>query len=232
MEYLSNIELYFTALVSEDEKYFRLTDDEFHHSAKVMRNKIGDKLFATDGKGKIFEGKIISITKDELTAEISNVIKYENELERFTFCIPNLKNPERFKFAIEKCVELGITNFIFYQADHSISKKFNQERIEKIVLASMKQSLRAFLPKIEAINSVTDLVKSASGIILFEQTASTILSDFKLDENKNYIFIFGPEGGFSENEFTLLKDSTKLKLTGNRLRSETAIVKAASVISY
>jgi 16S rRNA (uracil1498-N3)-methyltransferase len=231
LEYLSNIELYFTPFVSEDEKYFTLIDDEFHHSAKVMRNKIGDKLFATDGNGKLFESKIISISKDGLTADIIKVIQYKNELEHFTFCIPNLKNPERFKFAIEKCVELGVTNFIFYQADHSINKKFNPERIEKIVLASMKQSLRAFLPKIEAINSVTDLVKSASGIILFEQTASTKLSDFKLDENKKYIFVFGPEGGFSENEFTLLKDSTKLKLTENRLRSETAIVKAASMIS-
>lgn len=231
MEYLSNIELYFTPFVSEDEKYFTLIDDEFHHSVKVMRNKIGDKLFATDGNGKLFESKIISISKDGLTADIIKVIQYKNELEHFTFCIPNLKNPERFKFAIEKCVELGVTNFIFYQADHSINKKFNPERIEKIVLASMKQSLRAFLPKIEAINSVTDLVKSASGILLFEQTASTKLSDFKLDEDKKYIFVFGPEGGFSENEFTLLKDSTKLKLTENRLRSETAIVKAASMIS-
>jgi 16S rRNA (uracil1498-N3)-methyltransferase len=231
LEYLSNIELYFTPFVSEDEKYFTLIDDEFHHSVKVMRNKIGDKLFATDGNGKLFESKIISISKDGLTADIIKVIQYKNELEHFTFCIPNLKNPERFKFAIEKCVELGVTNFIFYQADHSINKKFNPERIEKIVLASMKQSLRAFLPKIEAINSVTDLVKSASGILLFEQTASTKLSDFKLDEDKKYIFVFGPEGGFSENEFTLLKDSTKLKLTENRLRSETAIVKAASMIS-
>ena len=77
MEYLSNIELYFTALVSEDEKYFRLTDDEFHHSAKVMRNKIGDKLFATDGNGKLFESKIISISKDGLTADIIKVIQYK-----------------------------------------------------------------------------------------------------------------------------------------------------------
>lgn len=232
MEYLSNIELYFTALVSEDEKYFRLTYDEFHHSAKVMRNKIGDKLFATDGKGKIFEGKIISIRKDELTSEIYNVIKYANEFEHFIFCIPNLKNPERFKFAIEKCVELGITNFIFYQADHSISKKFNQERIEKIVLASMKQSLRAFLPKAKVMQSFKDISYEKNNFYLFDQSAIKTLNNLVFEKNQNHIFIFGPEGGFSENEFTLLKDSTKLKLTGNRLRSETAIVKAASVISY
>ncbi|MFZ1280003.1 MAG: RsmE family RNA methyltransferase [Ignavibacteriaceae bacterium] len=231
MEYLSNIELYFTSFVSEDEKYFTLLDDEFHHSTKVMRNKISDKLFATNGKGKIFEGSIEEMSKDFLKSTIIKIYKYQNNLDNIAFCIPNLKNPERLKFAFEKCTELGITNFLLYKPEHSVGKNLNTERLSKITLAAMKQSLRAFLPKIEAINSVTDLVKSDSGILLFEQTASTKLSDFKLDEDKKYIFVFGPEGGFSENEFTLLKDSTKLKLTENRLRSETAILKAASMIT-
>jgi 16S rRNA (uracil1498-N3)-methyltransferase len=231
LEYLSDKELYFTSLVSKDEKYFILTDDEFHHSAKVMRNKIGDRLFATNGNGKIFEGKIISISKDELTADINNLIKYKNELEQFTFCIPNLKNPERFKFAIEKCVELGITNFIFYHADHSINKKFNKDRIEKIVLASMKQSLRAYLPKIKILLLLKDLPGNYMNMYLFDQFGKKELNELMFDKNQNHLFVFGPEGGFSENEFILLKNSTRIKLAENRLRSETAIVKAASLLS-
>lgn len=231
MEYLSNIELYFTSSISEDEKYLYLTDDELHHCIKVMRNKIGDNLYATNGYGKIFKGTIASVSKDELKAEVVQVYSYENDLDRYTFCIPNLKNPERFKFAIEKCVELGITKLIFYPADHSLSKKFNRERIEKIILAAMKQSLRAFLPKTNFVKSIKELLTTEEEVILFDQSSELKLKEFQFDESKNYLFIFGPEGGISENEFLILNNVTKLKLTDNRLRSETAIIKIASMIS-
>lgn len=231
MEYLSNIELYFTSSISEDEKNLQLTDDELHHCIKVMRNKIGDELFATDGKGKIFRGTISSISKAELKLEVLQVYSYENDLHRFTFCIPSLKNPERFKFAIEKCVELGITNFIFYSADHSINKKFNKERIEKIILAAIKQSLRAYLPSVSFIKSLKELLMREDEKILLDQLSESKLKDYQFSMDKKYILIFGAEGGFSENEFSILNDVTRLKLTDNRLRSETAIIKTASMIS-
>lgn len=231
MEYLSNIELYFCSSDYDDKKYFVLLDDEYHHAIKVMRNKIGDKLFATDGNGKIFEGIIEEIDSRSLKVSILKTYNYKNIFTHITFCIPNLKNPERLKFAIEKCTEIGITNFILFKAEHSINKNFNTEKLKKIVLAAMKQSLRAFLPKIETINSLSELAEDAAEIILFDQNAEANFSNFKLDENRKYIFVFGSEGGFSERELALLKSSTHLKLTENRLRSETAIIKAAAMIS-
>jgi 16S rRNA (uracil1498-N3)-methyltransferase len=152
-----------------------------------MRNKISDKLFATDGKGKIFEGSIEELSKDFLKSTIIKIYKYQNNLDSITFCIPNLKNPERLKFAFEKCTELGITNYLLYKPEHSVGKNLNTERLSKIMLAAMKQSLSAFIPKIEAINSVTDLVKSESEIILFEQTALIKLY-YKLDKKNIFLF--------------------------------------------
>lgn len=231
MEYLSNIELYFTDSLHEDEKFFTLTEDELHHCIKVMRNNIGDKLFASDGNGKIFEGVIEEISKDYLKSCIIKTYDYKNTFENLTFCIPNLKNPERLKFAFEKCTELGITNFILYKAEHSLSKNLNTEKLKKTTLAAMKQSLRAFLPKINTINSLNNLAKNEAEIILFDQNVSNKFTDIVLDANKKHILIFGPEGGFSEKEFETLKSANRFKLTENRLRTETAIVKAASMIS-
>jgi 16S rRNA (uracil1498-N3)-methyltransferase len=232
LEYLSNIELYFCSSVNNDEQSIYLTNDELHHSITVMRNRVGDILYATDGKGKIFGAVIENIGKDNLQAKISKTFEYENNMDNITFCIPNLKNPERFKFALEKCTELGITSFIFYSADHSVGKGFNLERINKILLASMKQSLRAFYPKIEICKSLNNLIKNEIEVVLFEQTAKTKLSETEIHKNQNYIFLFGPEGGFSKREFDLFSDVKKLRLTENRLRTETAIVKAASMIGY
>lgn len=231
MEYLSNIELYFCSAVSFEEQIFLIERDEFHHATKVMRNKIGNKIFASDGIGKIFEGVVEDIKKDNLQSKIINTYEYKDTLKRFIFCIPNLKNPERLKFALEKCTELGITRFILFNSKHTVSKGFNLDRLNKIVLSAMKQSLRAYLPKIEIVDSIIELNSHGDEIVLFDQKGQTKLSDYKFDEDKNYLMIFGPEGGFSEKEISELKPTVILKLTKNRLRAETAIVTAASIIS-
>ena len=231
MEYLSNIELYFCSVVNFEEQIFLLEQDEFSHAIKVMRNKLGDKIFASDGTGKIYEGIIEDVKKDSLKSKIIKMYEYEDTLKRFTFCIPNLKNPERLKFALEKCTELGITKFILFNSTYTASKGFNLERLNKIVLSAMKQSLRAFLPKIEVVNSLIELSSFENELVVFDQMATSKLSDHKFDEYKNYLMIFGPEGGFSEKEISELNKPTSLKLTENRLRAETAIVKAASIIS-
>ncbi|MDP3829824.1 MAG: RsmE family RNA methyltransferase, partial [Ignavibacteriaceae bacterium] len=137
MEYLSNSQLYFSTEVD-----FSLTGEEAHHVIRVMRHRIGDKIFITNGKGLIRESKIISIENNRiLTGEEKNFI-YENQLKHFTFCIPILKNPDRLSFAIEKSVELGITNFTFYLSGVSLKKEIKLERFSKIGIAAMKQSLR------------------------------------------------------------------------------------------
>lgn len=230
MEYLSKIELYFCSPLTKDEKTFQLADEEYHHVTKVMRNKEGDTLYATDGNGKIYEGLISTIEKKCIIVDVSKSYSYKNRLNNFTFCIPNLKNPDRLKFALEKCTELGITNFILFNSERSISKGFNIERINKILLSAMKQSLQAYLPKVEIFDSVLKFSDLKDEKFLFEQNSENILTDIKFDKAKKHYMIFGPEGGFSQKEILDIQPTLVLNIADNRLRSETAIVKVASLI--
>jgi len=231
LEYLSNIELYFCSSLTKDEKSFQLIDEEYHHATKVMRNKVGDKLYSTDGRGKIYEGLITSIESKGILIDVVKSISYENRLNHFTFCIPGLKNPDRFKFALEKCTELGITNFVLFNTERSVSKGFNLDRINKILLSAMKQSLQAYLPKIEVFDSVKRFKDLAVEKVLFEQNSENKLADQKFDISKEYYFIFGPEGGFSQKEILEIQPTVLLNVADNRLRSETAIIKVASILS-
>lgn len=231
MEYLSNIELYICTLISDDGKYFEVSGDELHHAINVMRNKVGDNIFATNGTGNIFEGIITQINKENINAKIVKSFNYKKELDNFTFCIPNLKNPERLKFAIEKSIELGITNFIIFNSERTISKNINIERLRKIALASMKQSLHSYFPIIKTAKSVKELLDSNHQIILFDQSSKLALGDHKFDNIKKYLFVFGPEGSLSDNELMILKGNLIFNLGDYRLRSETAIVKSASLLS-
>ncbi len=231
MEYLSNIELYYCASVLDDAQTFLLVDDEYQHCIKVMRNNIGDRLFATDGCGNIFKGTVTEIQKETVIAKIERKYCYENKLQNFTFYIPNLKNPDRLKFALEKCTELGITNFVLFNSDNTVSKGFKLDRLNKFVLAAMKQSLRSFLPKISVIKSIGEIKNHKGEKILFDQSSTEKIKDYKFDPKVNYLMIFGPEGGLSQKEIEIINPIIKFNLIENRLRSETAIIKAASIIS-
>jgi len=194
-----------------------------------MRSKVGEMLYITNGKGTIFKTEISSINRDKLSAKIIETVKYENSFENIFFCIPKLKNPDRFKFAVEKCIELGVTNFIIFESNRTIAKGTNIKRWEKIALAAMKQSLRAYLPKIQLVNRLSDIAETDGEKIIFEQNAGKNFK-FNNERSKKYYFVFGPEGGLTDDEIKLFETEEIYTLSGHRLRSETAIVKVASLL--
>jgi len=231
LAYLSNIELYYTPQEMRSGNNLSISGDEFMHLTKVMRHKTGDIIFVTDGTGNIYKCTIAAIEKSVLHAEIIETETYEDKYKNIFFCIPKLKNPERFEFALEKCVELGITNFIIFESMRTVAKSDKVERWEKIFLAAMKQSLRSYLPKIHSLTNFKNILALDGTKILFEQNAEKKLSELKMAKDKKYYFIFGPEGGLDKKEIESAGENSIYQLTENRLRSETAIVFAAAQIS-
>lgn len=230
MEYLSDIELYFLQS-AENQSEIKLTGDEFHHASKVMRHRAGDKIYFTNGQGSIFLAEIIAGSSNSFTLSLLNEFKYENRFKRIHLCLPLLKNQDRFEFAIEKSVELGITSFICFVSERTVSRSKKIERWNKIAFAAMKQSLRSFAPQFQFFESVELISKLEGEKIILEQKANKNLNEIRLNPDINYYFIFGPEGGFSENELKLFNENESYSLTTNRLRTETAAVFCASIIS-
>lgn len=232
-EYLSNIELYYSTDIVDG--YIQMSEEESKHISKVMRHSVGEELYVTDGKGSIYKTSIIEACSSTVTLRITERIQYINQFENITFCLPRLKSNDRFEFALEKCIELGITNFIVFNSDRSIARGEKLGRWNKIAQAAMKQSLRSFLPKIQFIKSLDQLNESDGKKYIFDQNAEVKLSDnlANLSDsiNKQKYFIFGPEGGLSDNEISSINNSELITLAPNRLRSETAIVTAASILT-
>jgi len=226
---LSDIELYYTHLNNVFDGDITLVDDEFKHCNKVMRNSISDIIYITDGEGKIYKTKIENIEKKSLNGKILETISYKNELKNIFYCIPKLKNPDRLKYALEKCVELGITNFIIYESKRTIGGIKNIGRFNRILLSAMKQSLHAFLPVVETagLNSIID---NSAIKILFDQSSENQFN-FTNDLSKKYYFLFGPEGGFEDGEIEMIDPSNRFVLSNHRLRSETAVIKCASLLT-
>ena len=229
MEHLSDIELYFSQPQLINNSKIILEDDEFHHAVNVMRNSVGDFIYITDGTGNLFKSKITEISKNNLVADILESTEFENKAVKIFFCLPVLKNSDRMKFAIEKSVELGITNFILFSSKRTVPQKINKEKFQKTAIAAMKQSLRTFLPKIDSA-SLEDIIRFEGDKILFHQHSKKIFNG-EINSDKFIYFIFGPEGGFEESEIKSVPSEKRFFLSTNRLRSETAIIKCASLIS-
>ena len=229
MNYLSGVELYYNSTEDIKENSNIILDDDYKHIVKVMRHSVGNEIYITDGKGKIFLSVIKEIKKDFLNAAVKKVFVNENDFSNIFFCIPKLKSSDRFEFALEKCTELGITNFIIFDSERTMHKSGKLDRWNKIVLSAMKQSLRSYLPNLEIINSIKDIFKYEGIKILLEQNCDKKISSLRINKNEKYFFIFGPEGGFTNEEQNLFDE--KYNLAENRLRTETAIIKCASFIT-
>lgn len=105
------------------------------------------------------------------------------------FYIPILKSTERFEFALEKCVELGIINFKIFSSVKSHKRGIKIDRWKNFISA-MKQSLQSHLPKMEFVKIISkDLENSVN--IIFDQNAeykfTSYLNNYKNEENRNKI---------------------------------------------
>ncbi len=239
---LSDIELFYSNLLPENNTLI-VEGEECHHIKDVMRHKTGDEIYISNGQGKIFKTEILSINKSRITTHIRETFTFQNKLGDIYFCVPRLKSTDRFEFALEKCVELGITNFIVFESARSIAKGEKIDRWEKILLSAMKQSLRSWQPKITYVNSLEKIFQLDGIKILFDQNAEEDFNSFLNSSPhseqgeagqfsiRNLYFIFGPEGGLTKEELAEQGAERSVKLSDNRLRSETAIVTAAALIS-
>lgn len=229
--FLSDTELYYAAPGEIEGNLITLSADESSHIIRVMRHRTGDNIYITDGKGEIFLSVITEIEKNSVKAERVSCLTYENNLANVFFCIPKLKSADRFEFALEKCVELGITGFIIYDAEKSLVKGNKTERWQKIVISAMKQSLRSYLPVINTAGSLKEIMQLEGKKVIFDQNAEKHIQQVEISSEMNYYFIFGPEAGFSGREADLVAGAAKYRLTPNRLRAETATAAAASAIA-
>jgi 16S rRNA (uracil1498-N3)-methyltransferase len=220
--------------IFEDKNEIEIAGDEYRHLARSLRKKPGDKITFTDGRLNIFYCIIKSIDNEKLTCEIieKKFNLYEPDIEVELY-LGLLKNMNRFEFAVEKCVELGIKKIVPILTEHTIIKKplskNKTERLNKIILSAMKQSQRCFLPELSdaiTLNEMIEITSNEKNKVILYEFEDTIkkLSHFKPKDK--VILCIGPEGGFSEEEIKKFNQNNWniMSLGDRKLRAETAAV--------
>ena len=210
-----------------------LDEIDSKHLLKSLRKKVGDIIRVTNGEGIEIKGKIIRLGKN-IKVKIINKLKHRNKDVSIHVAMSPLKNPSRFEWFVEKSTEIGISEITPLITKFSEKKKVNMNRLNKIVISSMKQSNQFYLPKVNPVTSFDDFLKSNKDYKLIAHLKNSNSFNKKSIANKDKIVVMiGPEGGFSEEEiFRASKEKIKeISFGKNRLRSETAGVFVVSIIN-
>lgn len=206
-------------------KRLELTGQEARHASKVLRLKVGDELFASEGLGNIYTTQIISISRDRIIAEILNTEKEPEPDSKKVIAFGAIKKRDRLEYAVEKAVELNAWEICIFHADHSERSRINQNRLQTIAQSAFKQCKRAWLPKIVYLDSLDEvLLHYPDYHPIFAHMHQKPEAPKPLSNPKNLLMI-GPEGGFSDREVKLAKDEKAefVSLGKTRLRAETAV---------
>lgn len=214
-----------------------LPADESRHLVKVLRKKVGDIVHATDGIGNLIEARILTenhrgVELEKLTVEQQSPRPYE-----FTLAISPVKNNDRLEWCIEKATEIGVSNIVLILCKHAERKKVKYERLERIIVAAMKQSNQFYKPQLKEMIAFDEFLKYDESKQKFiahcvEQRERVSLTGV-VERGKSTSLMIGPEGDFSEVEIEAALSSgyRAVSLGNTRLRTETAAVVGTSVVA-
>lgn len=214
-----------------------LDETESKHAIRVLRLEKGEKVRLIDGKGGFYLAEIAEANPKKCKLAI---FEFERNFGKRNFhlhiAIAPTKNNERLEWFLEKATEIGIGEITPLITERSERKSVNPERLEKILISAMKQSVKAFLPKLNNPQSFKELVKQpfdGKKFIAYIEEKQTVHLKNGIGKNDNVLVLIGPEGDFSPDEVKLALQNgfQPVSLGESRLRTETAGVVACHIVN-
>lgn len=224
--------------------------DDVHHISRVLRMQPGTKIVCCTKDGFEALCEIAEITNDHVDCFVLEWMTEIHELPVNISIASGLPKGDKLEWIIQKGTELGASSFIPFNAARSIvklePKKVGKklERWQKIAKEASEQSYRNKIPTIYEPCQFEELLKKAKSydvkIVAYEEAAklgekSNLAKALdNLKENQSLLAIFGPEGGLTEQEVSMLEEHGFIICSfGPRiLRTETAPLYLLSAVSY
>lgn len=214
-----------------------LPQDEAAHAIRVLRLAEGSEVMLTDGKGSFYRAEIDMISGKRCYVRIVETIT-PDPLWRghLHLAMAPTKNMDRVEWFAEKATEIGFDELTFLDCRFSERRVVKTERVEKILVSAMKQSLKPTLPM---LNGMTPFDKFVSQPFegqkfiahCYEGEKEALLQ--ALQPGENALVLIGPEGDFSPEEVqkAMTYGFRPITLGRSRLRTETAALVAVHMMN-
>ncbi len=215
-----------------------LPEEEARHCVKVLRTRPGDMIEVIDGKGHRFSCRLTDDNPRhasvEIEAKTAVPLSWSTDI---TVAVAPTKNMDRMEWMVEKLTEIGINRIIPLHCRYSERKEIKIDRLQRIAVSAMKQSLKTVLPEIIPMRTFNEVVQSFAAAQKFiaycDPSIPRKLLAREYDTAADSVLIFiGPEGDFSKDEIAaaLSAGFMPVSLGENRLRTETAAIVACDTI--
>ena len=216
-----------------------LPAEEAAHASRVLRLESGDEVFLIDGAGCFFKAQLTLVTKSRCLYDIVERLPQEKTWRgRIAIAMAPTKVIDRVEWTLEKATEIGVDEFSLLNCAFSERRNVKLERLDKIVVAAVKQSRKAWKPLLYDIQSFEHFVKQPrKGVKYIAHCYAEIdkkdlyneLTQLNCDEEVT--ILIGPEGDFSIEEVRLAisQGYVSVSLGQSRLRTETAALAATMI---
>ena len=214
-----------------------LPEEEAQHCIRVLRLNIGDQITLTDGKGYFYRAEISAATNKRCMVNILETT-YQEPLwnGHLHIAMAPTKNMDRTEWFAEKATEIGFDELTFLNCRFSERKVIKIERISKILVSAIKQSLKARLPQLNEMTDfnkfITQPFKGQKFIAHCYEGEKPLLKDV-FHKGEDALVLIGPEGDFSEEEVQKAIENgfIPISLGKSRLRTETAALVACHILN-
>lgn len=231
-----------------------LPSDEAMHALRVLRLKADDEIFLMDGEGVYYRARITIAATHHCYYEIIEAMPQQRQWSRrIRLAIAPTKMLDRIEWMLEKATEIGVDEVAFVNCKFSERRVLKSIRLDKIVIAAMKQSHKAWKP---VLNEMTDFKAFLQEIEQREKASGKTMQKFichcyddadpamgiakhvgllkdVVKSGEDVLVMVGPEGDFSIDEVKLAeaKGFQGVSLGKSRLRTETAALVAVHIMN-
>ena len=218
---------------------YTLNEEESKHCVRVLRLSKGAIINLVDGVGGFYTAEIVSDHPKKVVLAVLNVEKEFHKRNHYLhIAVAPTKNIDRLEWFLEKATELGIDEVTPIITDRSERRVIKDDRLNKVITSAVKQSIKAYHPKLNEATSFDDFLKQPfDGERLIAHCIDNAEKKFISEQvapHQKYLILIGPEGDFTPEEVDLAlnKGFKPLTLGENRLRTETAALSVCFEINY
>ena len=230
------MQLFYNPQLDQSFKQFSFNPEESKHIVKVLRKTEGDKLQITNGKGYLFSAEILVADAKKCLVEVVECEKKHQKMHWLHMAVAPTKMNDRFEWFLEKVTEIGVNEITPVICERSERKVVKPQRMERVLQAAMKQSLRVFLPKLNPAVSFDEFLEQEhKGLKFIAHCENDEKVELKrrVAADKDVTILIGPEGDFSTSEIhkAYEKGFLPVSLGEARLRTETAAIVACNTVN-
>ena len=217
-----------------------LPPEEAMHALRVLRMKIGDEMVLMDGQGNYYRAEVTLAHTKHCLYEIKEQMPQQRQWQgHIHLAIAPTKMMERIEWMTEKAVEVGVDEISFLNCQFSERRLVKISRLEKIMIAAVKQSHKAWATQLNEIVTFDSFIRQPRTghkyiAHCYEEVPRTYLFDElqKTSASDDTIVLIGPEGDFSIDEVRKAVDAgyISVHLGKSRLRTETAGLSAVMMM--